>query len=101
MMHFVKHHPWGIVCHTFLSLAAPSVAPGNLTGSNKTSVDSIDVTFGTIPLKYIHGYLKGYKIEYRVHRIGLAYDQDAVTQSVMVGPFVHEVCVICSQDVFT
>ena len=61
--------------------------PANILCTNKTSVNSINISFNAVPLKYIHGYLKGYRIQYRLLRIGLSKTTQSSTKSILISPF--------------
>ena len=74
---------FSFICHT-----APSVAPGNATCLNNTSPNSITVTYDPVPLDFIHGILKGYRIEYRAIKVGYNWESSKYSvQFVMVNPF--------------
>ena len=68
-------------------MTAPSVAPGNATCWNKTSPNKITVAYDSVPMDLIHGILKGYRIEYRVIKIGYEWKSNYPLQYVMVNPF--------------
>ena len=54
---------------------------------NKTSTDKINVQFTSIPVNKIHGYLKGYRIEYRLHVTGTGSKLNNPILFVMVNPY--------------
>ena len=63
------------------------MAPANATCWNKASPNSITVAYDPVPLAFIHGILKGYRIEYRVTKIGYEWKSNYGVQSMMVNPF--------------
>ncbi|XP_065061366.1 uncharacterized protein LOC135688444 isoform X2 [Rhopilema esculentum] len=70
---------------TFVS--TPSISPANAGCQNKTSTSSIIVSYEPIPIAFIHGILKGYRIEYRLMSVGSQSKSNSRIQAVTVSPF--------------
>ena len=51
-------------------LLAPSRAPQNATVKNKASHDRLEVSWNSVPLEFVHGDLKGYKVFYTLASTG-------------------------------
>ncbi|XP_065060769.1 uncharacterized protein LOC135688019 isoform X3 [Rhopilema esculentum] len=70
---------------TFVS--TPSISPANAGCQNRTSTSSIIVSYEPIPIAFIHGILKGYRIEYRLMSVGSQSKSNSNIQAVTVSPF--------------
>ncbi|XP_065060766.1 uncharacterized protein LOC135688018 [Rhopilema esculentum] len=70
---------------TFVS--TPSISPANAGCQNRTSTSSIIVSYEPIPIAFIHGILKGYRIEYRLMSVGSQSKSNSHIQAVTVSPF--------------
>ena len=76
-----------LISSKFYCVTAPSVAPENATCWNKTSPNKITIAYDPVPMDFIHGILKGYRIEYRAIKIGFEWKSNYPLQHVMVSPF--------------
>ena len=69
------------------SSIAPSISPANAGCHNRTSTSSIIVSYEPIPIAFIHGILKGYRIEYRLMSVESQSKSNSHVEALTVSPF--------------
>ena len=68
----------------------PTKSPSNLKVHNKTSHNSINIEWDYLPLEYVYGDLKGYKVLYKLVEIDSTTVISSTYKEVIVHPFIRK-----------